>query len=402
MLKRLIHFLTSRSLEKHKQKTQCMIHDYEREAAASQARVQAQADTYKHEIQQLAQLREEELKKYVGLLNDHIEQTTQYTALLKELPPAMFLCVEVWLRKNISEQRWQLEKDKAHAIHSTIAYLEELASEMIRLSRKEDRRTWQTLIADRPPRVSTPEISKHAKQFLRDAKTDAKAFDPDLRRIQSYIRELRKQQSEIRKSASALKVDVEKNREQHRQVKQRVKELNERCSTKFRALQEVFENYYQYSQSDSPLANNWFSQMPYGGNLQEINQLISQTAPDWEDAKSSLAELHSRRESVKLRISWAHDTKEYSNLDAYKAERVSISQAISVAKAHRSNLHEAREVLFHRREEIKKLLGWINEFHPSKTIEQVFRLLARDDADIYWPAIGLQTKAVRRSAGGRK
>lgn len=402
MLKKLIHLLTSRSLEKHRQKTQCMIDEYEREAAASQARVQAQADTYKHQIQQLAKLREEELKKYLALLNDHIEKTTDYIAHLKDLPTAMFLCVETWLRKNISEQRWKLDKEKAQVISSTVEYLDALADEMVRLSRVEDRKAWQALIADRPPRVTTPEINKHTKHFLKEAHTDAKDYDRALRRIDSYKRLLRKQQSELRKSLSALKAELEKHREEHRQVKQRMKQLNELCGTKFRALQEIFENYYQFTQTDSPLANEWISQMPYGGSLKEIQQLISDTAPVWDEVRANLSDLHDRRERVKARINQAHLDKEFSSLDTLKAERTDIFQVLSSAKARKDDVLAGRNVLYQRRDEIKKFLGWINEFHPSKTIEQVFNLLARDNAEIYWPAIGLPTKSVRPPAGSRK
>lgn len=398
MLKRIVHYLTSRSLEKHRQKTQCMIDEYEREATASQARVQAQANAYKLQIQQLAKLREEELKKYVEFLNDHIEKTTDYITHLKDLPQAMFLCVEAWLRKNISEQRWRLERDKTQVIRSTISYLDELAEEMIRLSRAEERRTWQALIVDRPPRVTTPEITKHVKQFAREAKADAKAYDRDLRRIESFKRQLRKQLSDLRNSTSTLKTEMEQNREQHQQVKQHVQTLNELCGIKFRTLQEIFENHYQFSQSESSLANEWISQMPYGGTLKEINQVLSNTKPDWEDAKSTTSDLNHRRERIQARIKWAHDNQDYSTLDGDKAERSEIFQSLTAAREHQNRLFAARQVFVSRREEIKKLIGWINDLHPSKTIEQVFSLLSRDDAEIYWPAIGLATKTVRPSA----
>ncbi|HGO9539098.1 TPA: hypothetical protein ACLEAZ_004313 [Pseudomonas aeruginosa] len=402
MLKKLIHFLTNRSLEKHRHKTQCMIDEYEREAAASQARVQAKADAYKHQIQQLAKLRQEELEKYVALLNDHIEQTTDYVAYLEELPAAMFLCVEIWLRKNISEQRWNLDKEKVQVIVSTIDYLDVLAEEMVRLSREQDRKAWQNIIADRPPRISTAAIIKHTKDFLRDAKSDAKEYDRALRRIESYKRLLRKQQSELRKSIAALKAEVDKHREEHRQVKQRVKQLNELCSTKFRELQEVFENYYQFTQTDSPLANEWISQMPHGGNLKEILLLISDTAPMWEEAKANISDLHDQRKHVQSRIDQAYQDQEYESLDGYKAERTGIYESLNHAKARKDDVFAGRQALYQRRDEIKKLLGWINELHPSKIIEQIFHLLAREDTEIYWPAIGLATKTVRPPAGSRK
>lgn len=402
MLKKIIHFLTNRSLEKHRQKTQCMIDEYEREAAASQARVQAQADAYKYQIQQFAKLREEELKKYVALINDHIEQTTAYLAYLKDLPAAMFLCVETWLRKKISEQRWSLEKEKVQVIVSTIEYLDALAEEMVRLSRAHDRKVWQDIIADRPPRVSTQAIIKHTKDFLRDTKSDAKEYDRALRRIESYKRLLRKQQSELRKSITALKAEVDKHREEHRQVKQRVKQLNELCSTKFRALQEVFENYYQFTQTDSPLANEWISQVPHGGNLKEIYQLISDTAPMWEEAKSNISDLHDLRKKVQSQIDRAYQDQEYESLDSYKAERTGIYELLNHAKARKDDVFAGRQALYLRRDEIKKLLGLINELHPAKIIDQVFHLLAHEDAEIYWPAIGLATKTVRPPAGSRK
>lgn len=402
MLKKIIHYFTSRSLEKHRHKTQCMIDEYEREAASSQARVQNQANAYKLEIQQLAQLREEQLKNYVQFLNDHIEKTTDYMAHLKELTQVMYLCVETWLRKSISEQCWKLEKDKAQVIHSTISYLDELMEEMIRLSRKEDRSTWQALIAERPLRIVTSDISKHAKRFQKEAEADAKAFDKDLRRIRSHKVQLRKQQSELRKNISNLKADVDQSREQHRQVKQRLQEVNQRCGSKFRGLQEIFENFYQYSQSESALANEWISQMPHGGTLREINQVLIDSKPDWEDAKSYTSDLNHRRRHIQVRIEQAYENHDYSTIDADKAQRSGIFQALSSAREQQDRLFTARQVFVLRREEIKKLMGWINEFHPSKTIEQVFTLLSRQDADIYWPAIGLATKTLRPSVGRYK
>lgn len=398
MFKRLVHFFTSRNLEKHRQQTQCMINEYERQAAASQARVQAQADAYKLEIQQLAKLREEELNKYMELLTDHIGETTNYIAQLKELAPAMFLCIEAWLRKDISEQRWKLERDKRHVVDSTIVYLGELTSEIVRLSRKTERRDWQAIVAERPPRVMTPEISKHTKHFMKDAKGDAQAYDEDLQRIDSYQRQLRKQLRELRTSALALKVDMEQAREQHRQARQQVQRINESCGAKFRALQEVFENYFQFSQSESPLANEWLSQMPHGGNLREIKQVLSDTKPDWEHAKNTTSHLNNRRKNVQSRIDRAYQDQEYSSLDAAKTERSGIFEELNVAREHQNTLYAARQVFVLRRDEINKLMDWINDLHPSKTIEQVFGLLARDDAEIYWPAIGLATKAVRPSA----
>ena len=398
MFKRLVHFFTSRNLEKHRQQTQCMINEYERQAAASQARVQAQADAYKLEIQQLAKLREEELNKYMELLTDHIGETTNYIAQLKELAPAMFLCIEAWLRKDISEQRWKLERDKRHVVDSTIVYLGELTSEIVRLSRKTERRDWQAIVAERPPRVMTPEISKHTKHFMKDAKGDAQAYDEDLQRIDSYQRQLRKQLRELRTSALALKVDMEQAREEHRQARQQVQRINESCGAKFRALQEVFENYFQFSQSESPLANEWLSQMPHGGNLREIKQVLSDTKPDWEHAKNTTSHLNNRRKNVQSRIDRAYQDQEYSSLDAAKTERSGIFEELNVAREHQNTLYAARQVFVLRRDEINKLMDWINDLHPSKTIEQVFGLLARDDAEIYWPAIGLATKAVRPSA----
>lgn len=397
MLKKIIHYFTSRSLEKHRHKTQCMIDEYEREAAASQARVQNQANAYKLEIQQLAQLREEQLKNYVQLLNDHIEKTTDYMAHLKELPQAMYVCVETWLRKNIIEQRWKLEKDKAQVIHSTISYLDELMEEMIRLSRKEDRGTWQALIAERPMRIVTSDISKHAKRFQKETEADAKTFDKDLRRIRSHKVQLRKQQSELRKSISSLKAEVDHCREQHRQVKLRLQEINQRCGSKFRGLQEIFENFYQFSQSESALANEWISQMPYGGTFREINQALIDSKPDWEVAKSNTSYLNNRRKHIQVRIEQAYENHDYSTIDADKTERSGIFQALSAAREQQDRLYSARQVFVHRRDEIKKLMGWINEFHPAKTIEQVFTLLSRQDDDIYWPAIGLATKTIRPS-----
>lgn len=399
MLKHIVHYFTSRSLEKHRLNTQCKIDEYEREAAASRARVQAQADSYKHEIQKLAQLREEQLKSYVQLLNDHIEKTTQYIAHLKELPEAMFLCVDAWLRKNISDQRLKLEQGKAQIIYATVSYLDELAAEMIKLSAQEDRRTWQALIANRPPRVMTPEISKHTKTFLKEAQADAKAYERDLQRIRSYKIQLRKQQSELKKQITELKTDASKARDQHRQVKQRMQEIHRACLSEFNDLQEIFEHYYRYKESESPLANYWISLMTEGGTLKEINQVLSETRDDFEQARREKSDLYDRHKYLRGRIQWAHDNNDYSTFEADKTSRSLVIAALPGAREQVDRLHVARQVFFTRREEIKKLMSWINEFHPSKTIEQVFTLLMRDGDDIYWPAIGLATKTLRPSGG---
>ncbi len=66
MFKKLVHYITSKRLEKHRLKTQCMIDEYERRAAASNARVQAQADKYTSEIERMAEQRHEQIADYMA------------------------------------------------------------------------------------------------------------------------------------------------------------------------------------------------------------------------------------------------------------------------------------------------------------------------------------------------
>ena len=96
--------------------------------------------------------------KYVALLNDHIEQTTDYVASPKSCRQPCSFALRSGCAKH---QRAALEsgQGKVQVIVSPIDYLDAL-EEMVRLSREQDRKAWQNIIADRPPRISTAAIIK--------------------------------------------------------------------------------------------------------------------------------------------------------------------------------------------------------------------------------------------------
>lgn len=396
MFKKIVHYFTSKSLEKHRFRTQCMIEEYERVAAESQTRIKAQSDKYARELESLSKQRENDLKEYIQFLNEHLTNTTEHVSQLKLLQQMMFVCLEDWMSMSQSEQRLSLQRSKYHLVISNIKLLESFEKEIVRLSQQEDRQAWREIISDRAPRVSTPKIDQHIKRFELEMDKDAKAYKQELRRINSHKKLLLKQLSDIHALRTKIREEeVKPAQKKFKQSKQDLRVFYNSCLQNWIELQNFFENYYQNKVSDSDLANQWISEMENGGTLKEYKQIISDTSSNWQDAKDYTSSLRERMASVKARISLAHGLQDFSTIDVDKKTRDSLFHSIKSAIEDQNRLYEARQVFYTRREEINVFLGWIKRFHPSKTVEQAFELVAQDSPDLYWKAIGLSTQTNR-------
>ncbi|WP_333871441.1 hypothetical protein [Kosakonia cowanii] len=399
MFKKLVHYITSKRLEKHCLKTQCMIDEYERRAAASHARVQAQADKYTSEIERMAEQRHKQIADYMAWQNRNVEKVYAYSLLLRDLQQSMFACTESWIRQSLSEQRWKIEQEKSQVLLSTLRYLDELAEEMIRLSRSDDRLTWQKRIAERPLSTTDDTIRQHAKRVQGEIESEAKAYETELRRIKSYKNSLFRQLQEVKKNRTACKEALDRDRNEHREQKKQLRTVYHECRDRWDDLRTDVEHHYQYSNSESELASQWLSRMPQGGTFNEIRQLIQDAQEHCDSACSEVQSLYERMDSIKSRIKSAHDNQDYSRLDTDKAERQTVFNAIKQAKERQDCVYKARNVLKARRTEIIQMLDRIRDFHPSKTVEDFFALLSQEDDDMYWSAIGLKTRNLQGPEG---
>ena len=399
MFKKFVHYITSKRLEKHRVTTQCMLDEYERRATASQSKIQAQADKYTVEIEKVAEQRHKQLADYMAWQNRNIEKVSAYSLLLRQLQQIMFACTESWLRQSLNEQRLKIEQEKLQMLFSTVRYLEELAEEMIRLSRSENRLAWQKCVATRPLKITDDTIRQHAKRVQGEIETEAKAYETEFRRIKSYKTSLLRQLQEVKKTRNEYKKAFSRARDEHREQKQQLRTVYRECHARWDDLRTGVENHYQYSNSESELANEWLSRMPQGGTFSEIRQLINDAREHCDAARSEVQALYDRMDAIKSRIKRAHDNQDYSRLDADKAERQLVFHAIKPAKEQQDRVFKARNVLTARRSEIMQLLDRISHFHPSNTIEDVFALLSQEENDLYWSAIGLKTRNLQSQKG---
>lgn len=395
MFKKIVHYFASRSLEKHRVKTQCMIEQYELEAAQCKANIERQATQYEDKLQVLSRQREKELNAFIGLFNTHLGNAAAYVEQLKGLQKQIFVCLEDWMSKSLCEQRQSLLKDQYRLVDSNIELLKSFKAEIEQLSRQDGHHAWSQAISDRSPRVSTPGIEGHIRNFEKEIKQYSRQYEPEIRRIDSRLRELNNQLRHIKSLQRDSKDEVKPAQEKFWQSKQTLHALYDSCHHSWSDLGRDFESYYQNTLSESDLANKWISQMEYGGTFREIEQIIYVTGPDWQQAKNNMSSLRERMNLVKARIDRAHKLNDFSTIEEDKKERHRIHLAIVSASDNQNELYEARKVFFTRKDEIEAFLKQLKRFHPSNTAQQVYELIAQHDSNLYWNAIGLRTKTIQ-------
>lgn len=392
MFKKIIHYFASRNLEEHRIKTQCVIDQYEQAAAESHARIQNQAESYRHDLQKRSRIYENELQDYMQFLTEHIRKTSDHVDQLKQLQQQMFVCIGGWMDKSLSEQRLKLQTDKQLLLNSNIELLDGFKKEIDNLSQQKDRIAWRTFVSNRPPRVSTPKIDDIVDRFEREISEDAKIYKKEISRILSHIKLLNKQLREIRILKSKLIEEVNLAREKHRKNKQSLKEIHYRCLQGWDELRKISENYYCHEKTESELANEWLLSSKEKGSLNDIRQIIQKTNSDWKKAEEELSSLHKQIDSIKKRIQMAHNTKDFTTINVDKSARERISLAIKDSAESKKTLKYARDVLYNRRNKINEIMQFTNKFHPSLTVEISYELVSQD---VYWDAIGLKTKPLQ-------
>lgn len=399
MFKKIIHYFTSKSLESHRVKTQCMIEEYEQASARSQARIKAQVESCTARLQTLRAQREASVQEFAQFLSEHLEQTGELVPLLLQLQDALFTCLGHWTSMKLAEERVQLQREKIKLVVISRELLNEAEAKLLRLSQQGGRQAWQALLAQRPPRVCTPDMNRYMERFGQEVESDAKAYAHELRRISSQLKLLRKQRDELRTGLEQIQTaELQPARDAYQQSRTNVHELYYRCRDRWTELQVVFENYFQNESSDSDLANQWLDGLEEGGTFDELRRVIRDTKFDWEAAKARPRDLQARKAGVQEQIDRAHNLKNFSMLERDKRERSELNVAIKQAFEYQNRFYDARQIFVSRCDEIRSFLGWIRPFHPSNVVEQFHQRMEQDGGDLYRQAIGLKAYSPRPPA----
>jgi len=396
VFKRIVHYFTSKSLESHHIKTQCMIAEYEQASAASQARIATQVASYTAALQSQRAQREASIQELAKFLDKHLEQTGEHVPLLMELQDALLTCLDHWACMKQVEERVKLQYQKIKLIAVNRSLLDEAEAAIMRLSQQHGRHAWQALTTHRPLRVCTPEMGEYIEKLGQEAESDAKAYEQELRRIRSQRKLMQKQRHELRISLEQTQAtELQPAREAHEQSKTNVHYAYLRCHESWMELQRVFENYFVNERTESDLANRWLAQQADGGTLDELRQLLNDTKSEWEDAKARNKDLEKRRNDIQERIDRAHNLKNFATLERDKRERGELKIAIQQAFEYRTQVFNARQIIAIRRDEIRNLLEFIRPFHPASVVEQFRKRIEKDGADLYRQAIGLKVHSLR-------
>lgn len=396
MFKKIFHYFTSKRLESHRIKTQCMIAEYEQASAASQARIAAQVASCTAELQAQRAQREVSIQELAKFLDEHLEQTGEHVPLLLQLQDALLACLDHWTSMKLAEERVQLQYQKIKLIAINRDLLDETEAAIVRLSQRHGRHAWQALTIHRPLRACTPEMNQYIEKFGQEAESDAKAYEQELRRIRSQRRLMRKQSDELRTSLEQIQAtELQPAREAHQRSRMNVQDVYHRCNESWMELQLIFEHYFVNERTESDLANRWLAQQAEGGTLEELRQLLNDTKSDWEDAKDKSKDLQKRRDNIQEKIDRAHNLKNFATLERDKRERGELKVVIQHAFEHQAYVFNARQIIATRRDEIRNLLEWIRPFHPASVAEQFRKRIEKDGADLYRQAIGLKVHSSR-------
>lgn len=396
MFKKIVHYVTSRRLESHRIKTQCMIEEYERATARSRQRIQQQYDDCNARLQSQRAQREASFKELAQFLSEHLEATGEYVPLLLRLQEALFVCLQQWTRMKLAEERMALQTEKIKLVVAHRGLLDEARTELLRLSQQSGRAAWQAMVAARPPRVSTLEIHQQIDRLDKEVESDARAYQHELRRIDSQVKLLKRQREQLRIAGELLrKEELQPARDAYRLGKQSIHDLYHECAQSWVELEVVFEGYFKHEPTESSLANQWLAAMQDGGSYDELRQALRDTKTDWEAAKLTVSDLGERYAQAVARVKNTHTMQVFATLAYDKQQRNELGLAVKQAIGQREQIRVARQMLHDRCEEIRSFLDWIRPFHPSSIVEQFHQRMEQDGSDFYRLAIGLRVNAPR-------
>lgn len=396
-LKYAAHSWASSKLEKEESRTQSLLRELDRAKADANEKVQATKNDYSRKIKAYQDKREKELNSHIDFVNEQLNITAGYLPELNQFQSFTLTCVDSWVHVDLCQQKIDIATQKIDAIMATIGLLDAYVSELNRLFQRQERQAWREFTETRALTVTSDFVAKTKARIDRTSKSSHHEFQNEIKRFQSHRNALNKDANALRIERNALLKSKTKLVEQHKANKKALAENYKSCVEQWSDIAKALEGHCGFEVSELDYVNEWIADLRGAEEAPTIKRLIAVANESVRAAKEHHSGLERERNYYALRISQAHNSKEYpETFSNDKMQRNKFKQDAAAAWADLDNRCKARQLIYDRKHALLEYNNRIKPLHPDAAIDAIYEMLNSDREFNAWLAFGINTSKQKR------
>lgn len=396
ILKKLMHFLCGRSLEKEVAKTNALIREAEQHEKAAMERLKAQADDYRSQVALYKEARDSEFKEFVAFMNEQLDLAESYVPHLGDFQDKMFVCFESWMNTSVAEQRIQLLIKQITGKRQMLDFITVLQVELGRLTQRKERDEWRHMIKERPIQVRATLIKHYENQVDKNQKSSSASIRDDLMRLKSHSVTLRKEIKELCNERDQLVASSKEVMNKHKGLKSELNHQYRTCIELFSQINNRLSDHFGAATTGNSLADEFISIIEGPVTLPKLFSIHKVTADVQTKAQDEFNSLSDDFQSVRARIAASRLNGDFATFNEDKAKRDSLYHECHTAREKLREIRAARRVIRERIDEIKKMLAKFDSLHPDESIRRIVDVFCMDKGFNVHHAIGVSTRGDRR------
>ena len=402
MLKKVMHHICGRLLDKQAAETNVLIRDVELLEQAAMSRLKAKADDYRSQAAAYRSERDAKLDAFVAFMGDQVRQAESYAACLGDFQDKIFVCFDSWMNTSVLQQRVRLLHEKTTTKQELLDFIRVLQAELEGLMQRDERNVWQDIIQERGILTVSPLIERNVRQVNGAVKSSNDAVRRDMKRLRSHSIRLRTELDELRHERDSLKASGRELIEAHKQHKAELNERYRTCSELFGKIRDRFSDHVGAAPTANVLANSWIADIDGSVTLAKLITTHGHALRTQKELQDELSRLSSDFQTARSRIEECRRSEDYSNFDQEKSTRDRLFHERREVGEQRREVADARGVLQARINEVKSMLGIFTSLHPDESIRHVIKIFDMgDDFDMH-RAVGVSTAEDRKRHQARK
>ena len=396
ILKKIMHFLCGRSLEKETAKTNALIREAEQHGKAAMERLKDQADDYRAQVVAYKKKRDVELKEFIAFMNKQLGLAELYVPHLGDFQDKIFVCFDSWMNTSIVEQKIQLFSEKITTKLHMLDFVTALQVELNKLTQRNERSEWRHLIKERPILVSSTLIERTMRQVSNNQKSSSESIRHDLSRLKSHSMTLKAEIKELRYERDLQIAYSRELIEKHNAHKAELNDQYRKCNELFCEIKDGFSDHFGSAATVSSLADSWIAEIEDVVTLPKLFSIHKETADIQREVQNEFNNLTNDFQHIRSRIDANRQSGDFSTFNEDKATRDRLFRERQEVGDRRREISTARKVIYERGNELKEMLGKFDSLQPDESIRrsvEIFRM--GKDFDVH-RAIGVSTREDRR------
>ena len=396
ILKKIMHFLCGRSLEKATAKTNAMIREAEQREKVAIERLKAQADNYQTQVVAYKKKRDAELKEFIAFINKQLDLAEVYVSHLGEFQDNIFFCFDSWMKTSIARQRIQLISERITTKFHMRDFITALQMELNKIIQRNERNQWHQMIKERHILVRSTFIDRTVRQVSNNQNSNGESIRHDLSRLKSHFMTLQTEIKELCHERDLLIASSRELIEKHELHKTALNNQYRKCSELFDKIKDNFSDHFGSTATGSSLADSWIAEIEGAVTLHKLFSMHKRTADIQREIQDEFNNLTNDFQCIRSRIDANRQSGDFSTFNEDKATRDRLFRERQEVGERRREISTARKVIYERGNELREMLGKFDSLQPDESIRRIVEIFCMGkDFDVH-RAIGVSTREDRR------